>query len=271
MRVTIDGSKVIVTGASSGIGQAVARVFAARVSCLILVARREERLLALKDDTLAVSIYAVDLSTSANARGFAETVQREHGGIDILINNAGLGQIGPLAHADANHLDLMLGVNILGLTALTHAILPSMVARRQGAIVNVSSGFGLIWSPFFAAYAGSKHYLSAFSESLRCELAGTGVHVCQVCPGPVATEFEHKAGSPLPPSVPIPMQVSADLVARQLVRALERNQALFVPGVLACLAINAGRLIPRFIQRFLLNRVVPIIRRRLFKASDTSG
>ncbi|MEE2787026.1 MAG: SDR family oxidoreductase [Myxococcota bacterium] len=277
MGVTIDGSTVLITGASSGIGAAVARVLAPRAALLILVARRRHRLLALKDEllnahpALKVDVYECDLSQVANARQLAHTVLTDHQAVDLLINNAGLGQIGPLHAADPTHLDTMLGVNILGLTGLTHALLPSMVDRKQGAILNVSSGFGLIWSPFFAAYVGSKHYLTAFSESLRSELAGTGVTVCQVCPGPVATEFEEKAGSPLPPSVPIPMQLSSQSVARQMIRALEANRALFVPGFLAWIGIHLGRLVPRVLQRVALRVVVPFIRRRLFPDGSSMG
>ena len=256
MAVAIDGGIVLLTGASSGIGESMARLLAPRVNTLVLVARREERLEQLKNalqaqnSQLKVDVRPTDLSNVVATRELAAQVLAEHGRIDVLINNAGIGHVGVLEEADEAHLDALLGVNILGLTALTRAVLPSMVERQSGGIWNISSGFGLVWMPFFSVYVASKQYVTAFSECLRSELKGTGVTVCQTCPGPIATEFESTAGSPLDRDAPVPIRLSADAAARSILRGFERNSAIHVPGIMGWISISVGRLIPRPLYRF---------------------
>lgn len=259
MRAPIEGI-VIVTGASSGIGAEFARQLAARAEVLILVARRKERLDALADElrearpSLTVAVCPCDLTDGERARNLVSEVVTRFGRIDVLINNAGMGDIGPLETADPGKVDRMLGVNVLGFTAMARAVVPAMVARKRGAILNVSSGFGLVPMPMFAAYVATKHYVDGFTESLRAEVAGLGISVTQLCPGPVATEFEAVAENPFGLSTPAFVEIDAARCARVGIRGLERSKPLVIPGAMAWLMINLGRVTPRPVLR-LFNRL----------------
>lgn len=276
MAVPIDNGVVLVTGASSGIGAALARLLGPRARVLVLVARRVERLEALATElgasavTTQVVVRPCDLGDPEAAAELARAVEAEHGRVDVLINCAGVGDIGLFEVADPDKLQAMLRVNILGLTALTRAIVPGMVGRGRGGLLNVSSGFGLTWMPAFATYAGSKHFVSALTESLRCELAGTGVVVSQLCPGPVATEFEAVAGNPTGQQVPSFIELSAEDCAALALAGFERGRALIVPGFWAWCMISAGRLTPAWILRQVHGLLGRLARRQLPSISSTS-
>jgi len=269
MRPPIDGSVVVITGASSGIGEAMARILAERASVIALVARRVARLEALAaalrsaHSSLTVSVYPCDLTDLDAAEAMVSSVEEAHGRIDVLINNAGLGDIGLFSASDWMKNRRMIDVNITALLFLTHRVLPGMVERGRGGILNVSSGFGLTWMPMFSAYVGTKHFVSGFTESLRCELTGTGVVASHLCPGPVATEFEQHAGNDFGQSIPEVVFISADKCARQGLRGFSRGKALIIPGALSWLAISVGRLTPYWVFRLLYAPVGPLLRRRL--------
>lgn len=268
MKTPIEGV-ILVTGASSGIGEAAARLLAARADVLVLVARREDRLTALAAELKAayprcgVEVRPCDLTDGESARALVADVITLHGRIDVLINNAGMGDIGPFARAEPGKLDAMLRVNVIGATAMARAVAPAMIARRRGGILNVSSGFGLTWMPMFAAYVGTKHYVTAFSEALRVELADQGVVVSQLCPGPVATEFEEIAENPFGVSMPKFMEIDATRCARVGIEGLANGRAIIIPGVVAWVAITLGRLTPRFVMRGLTRLIVRGMRKRL--------
>jgi len=263
----IDGGVVVVTGASSGIGAQMARQLAARAAVLVLVARRKPRLDALAEELgparSAVDVRPCDLTDSAAVEALVAGVIEDHGRVDVLINNAGMGDIGLFeeSHPDKNL--RMLQVNVVALTALTRAVLPGMVGRRKGGVLNVSSGFGLLTSPGFTAYAASKHYVSGFTEGLRTELGGTGVRVVQVCPGPVATEFEAVAGNPTGQKVPGFIELTAAACASSAIAALDRDRALTVPGVAAWLLIHASWWSPLVVRRAFLTLVGRFVRPKL--------
>jgi short-subunit dehydrogenase len=260
---------VVVTGASSGIGREFARQSAATAKVVVLVARRAERLEELARElravrpALTVDVRPADLGDMAAVDHLAAALEADRGRVDVLINNAGLGQIGLFEQTDVDQLDAMLRVNVLGLTRLTRRLLPGMVRRGRGAVLNVSSGFGLTWMPLFSAYVGTKHYVSAFSESLRAELAGTGVRVTHLCPGPVATEFEERAGNPTGQKVPGFLELQPDQAARAGLRALRWNRPLVVPGLLARVLITSGRTTPWWVLRLLYGVAGRLMRRRL--------
>jgi short-subunit dehydrogenase len=189
----IEIGTAMVTGASSGLGEAFARALAPKVRRLVLVARREDRLLMLRAELVAahanledVRVCRADLAHRDDRERLAAS---ECGEIDLLINNAGLGDYGGFAESDWAKNHAMLEVNIAALTRLSHAVLPGMRKRGKGAIINVSSLAGEVFFPDFAVYAATKAYVTRFSEALRLELRGEGVVVVAVCPGPVRTEF----------------------------------------------------------------------------------
>jgi hypothetical protein len=239
------------------------------VRALVLVARRAERLSELADElrrshaSLRISVQRCDLVDRAAVDRMLEAATAEVGELDILVNAAGLGDFALLESTTWEKLEQMLRLNVVALTYLTRRALEPMLRRGRGGVLNVSSGLGLVFLPGFAAYAGTKHYVTAFSESLRSELRGTGVVVSQVCPGPVATEFHEVAGNP-PDIRAIQglMQISAERCARIALRAFARGRALVVPGLLAKLFIGLGRLAPRRLLRGVLRVFARMLRKR---------
>ncbi len=252
MRPPLDGT-VLITGASSGIGLELARQLAGTSRHLILVARRRERLEALAENlrTIApstqVSVFTCDVGDPASVGALAEAV----GEVDVLINNAGLGSTRAFVQAEWADLEALLRVNVLGLTLLTHRLLPGMLQRKRGGILNISSGFGLTFLPGLATYIGSKHYVTGFTESLRVELAGTGVVVSQSCPGPVATEFEAIAGeTPAQFKAGQAMiEIDATTCARHSLAGFARGEAIIHPGWLYSATMWGGRVSPRWFTR----------------------
>src|ERR1700738_1520655 len=198
----LDNCSALVTGASAGIGKEFARQLAKRAGAIVLVARREERLnelrdeLTLRDPNLEVRVRKTDLADLALVDELVAWLESEKIDVDLLINNAGLGDHRPFASSDPQRNDAMLMVNVVALTSLTTRLLPPMIARKRGAILNVSSSAGFLPMPGMAVYAASKAYVNSFSEALRAELRGTGVSVIALCPGPVHTEFGEIAKRP---------------------------------------------------------------------------
>jgi uncharacterized protein len=267
MRPPIDGGTILITGASSGIGRAYACELASRAGTLVLVARRKDRLDALASEltsahpALTVHVEPCDLADRKATTTMLDRVLESVGHVDVLINNAGLGQMGVFDRCDWEHLDHMLEVNIRALVQLTHRLLPPMVERGRGGVLNVSSGFGLEFMPGFAGYVGSKHFVSAFSESLRLDVRDRGVVVTHVCPGPVESEFIEAMGNPLRRRPPSLVRISAERCARSSLRAFEANRALFVPGVMMRAVLSVGAVSPRWLKRLVYRPVGPIIRR----------
>lgn len=255
----IDGCSALITGASAGIGREFARQLASRAGSLVLVARRGERLEQLRDElikrdpNLHVNLRAADLSRDDQLNELCDWLAREKIDIDFLINNAGLGDLGPFATADPDRIDQMLRVNIIALTALTRELLPAMIGRKQGAILNVSSSAGFLPISAFAVYAATKAYVTSFSEAIRGELHGTGVIVSTLCPGPVHTEFQEVASrhdrKVKPGPGPDFLQVSVEQVVRDALAAVEADRALIIPGLVMKLGMFFVRLTPLSILR----------------------
>jgi short-subunit dehydrogenase len=251
----LDGT-VVVTGASSGIGEALARQLGSRSAHLVLMARRVARLETLAQalrrahPALQVTVLPCDLSDMASIDAAVASLADVP--IDGLINNAGIGDIDLFEDADVDKLHRMILVNVAGLTRLTRLLVEGMVARRHGVIVNISSGFGVSWMPGFASYVGTKHYVTGFSEALRSELAPAGVSVTQVCPGPVQTEFEDQAASPLQTDIPDLVQLTAEQCAAEAIRGAERGHAIVLPGRMYRWSMYLLAWIPRWVVRLSL-------------------
>lgn len=264
MRPPISNAVAVVTGASSGIGRAIAHQLAPRVKVLVLVARRKARLDALADELratrseLTVRVEPCDLSDPDQIAALIKRL----GPVDILVNNAGLGDIGLFERSSYDKLALMIRVNILGLTQLTHGLLPGMLERGKGGILNISSSAGLVFMPGFSTYAGTKNYVTAFSEGLRLELRGTGVTVTQICPGPVATEFEAVAGNPTGMEAPGWLELSAEACAKASLTAFEKGKGLVVPGGWMKVLMGIARISPRWMHRLTMRGVGKYLRKK---------
>lgn len=261
MKISFANQRILLTGASAGIGWEMARELAAKgAKSLVLVARREQQLENLKREIIqahpnvAVYIYPCDLSDKTAIDHLLHFVCREVGAIDILINNAGMGDYTLFENASWDKTEKMLQLNIQGLTYLTYKLSAPMIALGRGGILNVSSGLGLIFMPGMSVYSASKHYVTAFSEALRVELKGTGVVVSQVCPGPVATEFSEVAGSEsFTRNLPNWVQISARQCAQEALSGFAAGKALIIPGSAMRTLTNLGRLIPRPLKRVALS------------------
>jgi short-subunit dehydrogenase len=252
------GCCALITGASAGIGREFARQLAGRAGSLVLVARRLDRLEALRDELkkkdpkLNVHCRAVDLSQSNQVNELCVWLEREKIAVDFLINNAGLGDRGSFATADPQRVREMLAVNIMALTTLTRALLPAMIQKKRGAILNVSSSAGFLPIRNLAVYAASKAYVTSFSDGVRGEVRKAGITVTALCPGPVATEFsevaERGSGKEQRPS-PSLAHVPVEEVARAGLEAIERGKPLVVPGLVMKIAMLLVRLTPMAILR----------------------
>ena len=260
----IDGCNALITGASAGIGREFARQLAGRARSMILIARREEQLVELnhelqqQHENLRVHIRKVDLSNLAQLKELMESLDREQMEIDLLVNNAGLGDAGLFATSDPTRNEQMLLVNVVALTSLTRHLLPHMIAKRHGGILNVSSSAGFLPIPGDGVYAATKAYVTSFSEALRAELRGTGVGVCALCPGPVQTEFQEVARRQgvQPRLGPKFVVVPVEQVVRDALAALESDQALVIPGFAMKFVMFLSRLMPMPLLR-LAFRLVP--------------
>ncbi|MFN5685012.1 SDR family NAD(P)-dependent oxidoreductase, partial [Bradyrhizobium sp.] len=217
---------VLITGASSGIGAIYAARFAARGHDLILVARNKDRLAALADKLITqhgvkVRTLVADLTDRAGLSQ-VENVLKTDASITHLINNAGFGSAAPLASASVEEMEKMVAINVTAPLRLTYAAVPQFVARKQGTIVNIASIVAIGPEILNGVYGGTKSFVLAFSQSLRKELAGTGVHVQVVLPGATGTEFWDIAGLPASNLPKEWVMSAADLVDAAL-RGLDRG------------------------------------------------
>jgi len=256
----LDDCSALITGASSGIGREFARQLAKCARRIVLVARRSERLANLRDEllnqnpNLDVHVRVVDLTDNAQIESLIDSLARDKVDVDLLINNAGLGDSGPFATSDPIRNEQMALVNVMALTSLTRRLLPHMVAKRRGGILNISSSAGFLPIPGDAVYAATKAYVTSFSEALRAELRGTGVTVCAVCPGPVRTEFQEVAKRPggQPEMGSKSFVVSVWQVARAGLAALEADRPVVIPGFAMKFAMFLSRLMPMPVVRLAL-------------------
>jgi short-subunit dehydrogenase len=260
----LDGCNALITGASAGIGREFARQLAGRAKSLILIARRDQRLNELREElnqqypNLTISFRKTDLADLEQLNELLAWLDHGRIDVDLLINNAGLGDSGAFATSDPTRNEQMTLVNIVALTKLTRHLLPQMIARQRGGILNVSSSAGFLPIPHFAVYAATKTYVTSFSEALRAELRGTGVNVCSLCPGPVHTEFGEVAKRPgeQPQVGPEFVYVPVEEVVRDALAALEADRPLVIPGLPMKLGMFLIRIIPMPILR-LLSRFSP--------------
>jgi uncharacterized protein len=257
----LDQATVLITGASSGLGAEFARQLAPRAGSLILAARRIDRLTALAQEIarpgLTVHCLPVDLADAADTARFVGEIRNLGLNVNVLINNAGLGDHGLFEDSNWERVQAMIDVNVTALTRVTHAFIKGLIASGRGGILNVSSIASLLPVPQMAVYGAVKAYVTSFSEALRCELRGTGVSVLAVCPGPVDTEFfniaerENSDGSQTAPAL---MKVPAAQVVREGLAALESDRPRLIPGWVVWSVMTAAVLTPMWIKRYFLNR-----------------
>jgi hypothetical protein len=250
----------IVTGASAGIGREVARVLAREGHDLVLVARREAQLTEVAEELkaqydAASTIAAVDLS----APDAADQVMAVLAGraVDVLVNNAGFGGVGAFSSRARDDDMRMVAVNVVALTDLTKLVLPGMVARRRGRILNIASTAAFQPGPFMAVYYATKAYVLSLSQALAEELSGTAVTVTCLCPGVTETEFHGVAGTDAQPLTSGPLAMSAAAVAEAGYRAMTRGRLVVVPGLHNKVGAQSIRIAPRRVVLKIVRRLHP--------------
>lgn len=243
----------LVTGGNTGIGLELSRLFAADGYDLILVARDEKRLAEAKSELeskhgIKVETLAADLAEVDAVSKLQSAVGGRLGDLQALVNNAGFGRSGAFAETKVEQDVAMVQVNITALLHLTRLVVPGMIERKKGYILNVGSSAGFQPGPFMATYYATKAFVNSFSMALNAELEGTGVHVSCLCPGPVETNFASRAGNDasklFKQRVAI---VSPQDVAKAGYDAVMSNKSFVVPGVFNKIALASQRLVPRFV------------------------
>jgi len=255
--MTVQDRLVWITGASSGIGEALAYELSRRGARLVLSARREAALRGVKDRCNRPAAHAVqplDLAEPETLRTAAETVQAKVGPVDVLVNNGGVSQRGTAAATDMDVVRRILEVNFFGAVQLTKAVLPSMQERGRGHIAVVSSVVGTFGTPMRSSYAASKHALHGWFDSLRAEVHEDGIRVTLVCPGFVRTNVTANALRPDGEAVGdaadekgIPPADCATAIAD----AIEQNKAEIYPGGWETLGVYLKRFVPGLFRRFI--------------------
>jgi short-subunit dehydrogenase len=257
--ISNDRGTALVTGASSGIGEDIARRLARAGYDLILVARREVPLRDVasrisREHRVRAEWIAVDLAEPDAAQRIAERVRLQGSDVEILINNAGYGIAGAFSEVpERSELD-MLQVNIMALVQLTKLFLPAMITRRRGRIMNLASTAAFAPGPFMAGYYASKAFVLSFSQAVGAELRGTGVTVTVVCPGPTNTNFAKRAGV-TETALFRTGSMSASVVADQAVAAMMAGKSLVVTGLRNKLLAIGSRLAPRSIVLRITRRL----------------
>jgi uncharacterized protein len=260
------GKTALVTGASAGIGREIARVLGRDVSKLVLVARRRERLdelaqeLTAKRPDLRVLVRAVDLLDRTATGAMLDDLEKSGETIDVLVNNAGFGDYGLLHEREWPKIEQMLQLNVVTATFLLSRLVPPMVARRSGAVMNIGSIAGILVSPAMGAYSATKAYVNHLSEAMRAELTGTGVVMTVVCPGPIETEFQEVAGSDVRPPLPAAVHIDAVTCAEEAVAGMVNDRARVIPGLMPRLFTAAGDAVPKALMRPILANMVRKLR-----------
>lgn len=252
----------LITGASAGIGEALARVFARHGYNLILVARTEHKLQALSNELsrqygIRASVIAIDLADPTSPTQIVARLAADQSTVDILVNNAGFGTYGNFAELPIDGELRMMQVNIVTLTHLTRLLLPEMIARRGGRVLNVASTAAFMSGPLMAVYYASKAFVLSFSEALNNELRGTGVSVTALCPGPTSTDFQARAKMEESRLIRGYQRIfmGADEVAQRGYRGLMQGRPLVIPGLMNRIQAFAPRLLPRLLMPQIVRSV----------------
>jgi len=254
--MTTGKKTALITGASYGIGKELAKVFAENHHDLVLVARSREKLQVLGEELhsqhgTSVRVMAKDLSEPSAAGEILSELHQEKIPLEVLVNNAGIGMSGPFAEGDTTRLLSMMQVNMVTLTMLTRFLLPDMIQRRSGKILNVASTAAFQPGPLMAVYYASKAYVLWFSEALSNELQGTGVTVSALCPGGTETEFQKEAR--MERSRLFRMgRMQAEPVARAGFQGLNKGRRVIIPS----LRNNLFTLFSRFSPRTTVMRLI---------------
>lgn len=243
----------LITGASAGLGDGFARALAKDGHDLILTARRADRLEALAAELrsahgAAVHVFAADLARSDAPERLLGEIAAAELEVDLLVNNAGYGARGDFAALDRDEQLGIVDLNCRALVTLAHGVLPQMLARKSGKILNIASTAAFQPGPWMAVYYASKAFVLSFSEALHEEVRERGVNVTALCPGPTRTEFADRAGMQDLAGFDV-VWADADAVVRDGLAAIRANSAVKVSGTFNTLMADSVRFLPRILAR----------------------
>ena len=238
----------LITGASAGLGVEFARQLSKRGHRLVLAARRKDRLESLASELGDARAVAIDLGEKGSAARLVADIEAAGEQVHVLVNNAGFGLGGPFADLDGERQREMIDLNIGTLTDLCRAVVPVMIERRGGAILNVASTAAFQPGPGMAVYFATKAYVLSFTEALHEELKPHGVRVSALCPGPTRTEFGAVAGFGEQGAFDR-LSMEAEPVVRAGIEGLESNKAVVVPGLMNKVGATSTRFFPRGVVR----------------------
>jgi short-subunit dehydrogenase len=248
--MTYPFSSALVTGASSGIGEAMARRLGEAAIPTVLVARRGDRLQVIADRYRGFEVLVADLATPAGQAAVAERIASPSQPIDLVVNNAGFGSSGNFNELAADRLAEEIEVNVAALTKLSHAALEVMVPRGRGWLLNVSSIASFQAAPRLAVYAATKAYVTSLSESLHEEVSASGVKVTVLCPGLTRTEFQQVSNTTsYVDQFPGFVWSGVDEVARVGLESSAKGRAIAVPGLLYKGVVTVSGFVPRGLSR----------------------
>jgi short-subunit dehydrogenase len=259
-RYEAGGGWAVVTGASSGLGALFAEKLAARGLPLVLAGRDEARLADVRERVqrlapdIDVELVVGDLGSQAGVEALVAVLQERV--IDVLVNNAGFGTYGRLAEVDADRDRDLIAVNVDALVRLTHAVLPGMLARGHGQILNVASTIAFQPAPYQATYGASKAFVLSFSQALWAETRGSGVTVTALCPGPTRTGFVDALDADVSGTAIYRKLASPEPVVAAGLRALDRGRPVVVPGMRNWVMANAARLSPGWVGSLISGRML---------------
>lgn len=257
----VKGKVVIVTGASSGIGEATAREFGREGAKVVLAARRVDKLQTLAEEinkmgTEALVVQA-DLSKLEDIQSLVQQTLEKFNRIDILVNNAGFGRLDWLENLDPiKDIQAQIDVNVMGVIQTTRQVLPVMMNQRSGSIINMCSMAGLVATPTYTIYAASKHAVHGFSEALRREVKPWGIDVSLVYPGGVKTEFTAHAGIKRKTNAKTPdfMLLTAEQVGSAVVKLVRNPKRMWILPWLWSFTVFMNRFLPGLVDKTTINR-----------------
>jgi short-subunit dehydrogenase len=259
----IKGKVVIVTGASSGIGEATARKFGSEGAKVILAARRVDKLQTLAQEINSMRtgaetlVVQADLSQLEDIKSMIMQTLEKFGRIDVLVNNAGFGRLDWLENLDPiKDIQAQIDVNVMGVIQTTRQVLPVMMKQRRGSIINMCSMAGLVGTPTYTIYAASKHAVHGFSEALRREVKPWGIDVSLVYPGGVVTEFTQHAGIKRKTNASTPkfMVLTAEQVGEAVVKLVRHPRRMLIIPWLWSVTVFMNKFLPGFVDYTTINR-----------------
>ena len=251
----MDNSYVLITGASSGIGYELAKLFKRDGYNLILVARNKERLKIasdrLKDKESKIIMLDVDLSKEEEIDKLIRFINENKIEVDILVNNAGVGSFGDFTEIDWSIEEKLIDINIKALTKLTKYFLPKIIEKRSGGILNVASTAAFASGPRMATYYASKAYVLNITEAIHEEVKDYGVKISCLCPGPVRTSFQNKAGINKSEQAKKYL-MDADIVAKVGYDQFKKGKVIIIPGSKNKILVSLNKIFPRVISRMII-------------------